>query len=269
MLTHWASLAGPVVSALDTPALPQALADLLRQVAPFTYTVVFGYIGSDRPLDLYDDFPPGKRKIFVTDYQAGPYLLDPFYLAATRPVAPGLYRLRDMAPDRFYQGEYYRNYYAQTGLAEEIAYFIDLPDRTMIALSLMRAEKTFSQREFAALRAVFPFVAAIAQRHWGAAGLASGAEARPPGLRRDRRTVTHDVSSFGIGILTAREREVAEFTLKGHSAESAGQILGISPGTVRIHRRNIYAKLRINSQGELFSLFLATLDGAVLARVSE
>jgi DNA-binding CsgD family transcriptional regulator len=81
--------------------------------------------------------------------------------------------------------------------------------------------------------------------------------------------VTHDVSSFGIGILTAREREVAEFTLKGHSAESAGQILGISPGTVRIHRRNIYAKLRINSQGELFSLFLATLDGAVLARVSE
>ena len=43
-----------------------------------------------------------------------------FYLAAARQVAPGLYRLRDMAPDRFYQGEYYRNYYAQTGLAEEI-----------------------------------------------------------------------------------------------------------------------------------------------------
>ena len=92
-------LAAAAVAALQGPALPRALADLLRQVAPFTYTVVFGYIGSDRPLDLYDDFPPGKRKIFVTDYQAGPYLLDPFYLAATRPVAPGLYRLRDMADD--------------------------------------------------------------------------------------------------------------------------------------------------------------------------
>ena len=31
--------------------------------------------------------------------------------------------------------------------------------------------------------------------------------------------------------------------------------LGISVGTVRIHRRNIYAKLRISSQQELFSIF--------------
>jgi DNA-binding CsgD family transcriptional regulator len=36
-------------------------------------------------------------------------------------------------------------------------------------------------------------------------------------------------------------------------------ILDISPGTVRIHRRNIYAKLRINSQGELFSEFLSSM----------
>jgi DNA-binding CsgD family transcriptional regulator len=74
-----------------------------------------------------------------------------------------------------------------------------------------------------------------------------------------RQRVAFGLGRFGEGILTPREREVAEFTLKGHSAESAGQILGISPGTVRIHRRNIYSKLRINSQGELFSRFLDTL----------
>lgn len=264
----WVTLAGAVVAALDTPALPRALADLLRQTAPFTYAVVFGYRGSDRPIDLYDDFPPSKRKIFVTDYQAGPYLLDPFYLAAVRPVAPGLYRLRDMAPDRFYQGEYYRNYYAQTGLAEEIAYFVSLPDRAMIVLSLMRAEKPFSQKEFVAFEALTPFVAAAVHRHWAGFGVDRGAGGAQVGLRGDRRSVAHDFGSFGLGILTAREREVAEYTLKGHSAESAGQIMGISPGTVRIHRRNIYAKLRINSQGELFSLFLETLDGAVLTPLS-
>ncbi len=255
----WAQPAGDVVAALETPDLPKALADLLRQVAAFDHTVMFGYRGTDRPIDLFDDFPAGKRKVFVTDYQAGPYLLDPFYQAAVRPEGPGLYRLRDMAPDRFYQGEYFRNYYVRTGLAEEIAFFVDLPDRTTLVLSLMRTEKPFSRREFHALAAVLPFVLAAARRHWATLGqhfATGGGSAR---RARTQAQVTFDFGSFGDGILTPREREIAEFTLKGHSAESTGQILRISPGTVRIHRKNIYAKLRINSQGELFSRFLATL----------
>ncbi|MDZ7713076.1 MAG: LuxR C-terminal-related transcriptional regulator [Rhodovibrio sp.] len=44
-----------------------------------------------------------------------------------------------------------------------------------------------------------------------------------------------------------------------HSKEAA---CSISPRTVRIHRRNIYAKLRINSQGELFARFIGALVGA-------
>lgn len=251
-------LAAEVVAALDTPALPQTLAELLRQVAAFTYTVIFGYRGNGQPIDLYDDFPPGKRKIFVTDYQAGPYLLDPFFLAAARSVAPGLYRLRDMAPDRFYQGEYFRSYYVQTGLAEEIAYFVTLPDHSTLTLSLMRAEKPFSQKEFAALEEAFAFVAATARRHWPMLDDPKFGKSGASWQRKAPR-MTYDLSSFGEGILTSRERQVAEFTLKGHSADSTGQILGIAAGTVRIHRRNIYAKLNINSQGELFSRFLSTI----------
>jgi DNA-binding CsgD family transcriptional regulator len=67
--------------------------------------------------------------------------------------------------------------------------------------------------------------------------------------------------NFGDGLLTPRERQVVEFTLKGHSAEAVGRILEISPGTVRIHRRNVYSKLRIRSQGELFSKFIENLVG--------
>lgn len=254
--THWV-LAAEVVAALDKPTLPQTLAELLRQVAPFNYTVVFGYRGTARPLDLYDDFPPGKRKIFVTDYQAGPYMLDPFFLAASRSVAPGLYRLRDMAPDRFYQGEYFRSYYVQTGLAEEIAYFVTLPDRSTLTLSLMREERVFSQRDYSALKSVFPFVSAAARRHWW--GLDQKFDESGSSVQGQQGRMTYDLASFGKGILTPREREVAELTLKGHSAESAGQFLGIAPGTVRIHRRKIYAKFSINSQGELFSRFLSTI----------
>ena len=58
-----------------------------------------------------------------------------------------------------------------------------------------------------------------------------------------------------------RERQVVELTLRGHSADAIGKRLEISPGTVRIHRRNIYSKLRISSQGELFSLFIEAMLG--------
>lgn len=256
----WAPLAGAVVGALETADLPTALTSLLRQIAPYSYTVIFGYSGTARPIDLHDDFPIAKRKIFVTDYQAGPYLLDPFYLAALKGVEPGLYRLRDLAPDRFYQGEYYRSYYAQTGLAEEIAYFVDLPEQTTLVLSLMRKERSFSQREVKTLEEVFPFVASVVRRQWknlcrqfGQGGEAAGGQVPKPDL-------VGTLGNFGADVLTAREREIAAFTLKGHSADSTGQILGISAGTVRIHRRNIYAKLRVNSQGELFSRFLRTLS---------
>ena len=109
------------------------------------------------------------------------------------------------------------------------------------------------------MQSVFPFVASVVRRHWTNLGQQFGSEAEVQGAQRPLRDLSDDLGNFGAGILTVREREIAAFTLKGQSAESAGQILGISPGTVRIHRRNIYAKLQINSQGELFSRFLRTL----------
>lgn len=248
-----------IVAAIGQDGFAPALTGLLRAVAPYTYTVVFGYCGTSRPLDLYDDFPASKRRIFVTDYQEGPYLLDPFYLAVARHVPAGLYRMRDLAPDRFYQGEYFRNYYVRTGLAEEIAYFTDFPDGPTVVLSLMRDERPFSSREMRTLSEVQPLVAACIRQHW--ADLASrfdlaAQDRQGPAQETDLERTFH---SFGDGLLTPREREIVEHTLKGHSAEAVGRILGISPGTVRIHRRNIYAKLRISSQGELFSRFIQTL----------
>lgn len=117
---------GRLIEAIGAKRFPAALAEVLRLAVPYSHTVIFGYLGAARPLDLSDDFPTGDRKVFVTDYLEGPYLLDPFYLASSRPMPLGLYRMHDLAPDRFYQGEYYHNYYAKTGLAEEIGFFIDI-----------------------------------------------------------------------------------------------------------------------------------------------
>lgn len=250
---------GGVIAAIGTETFPKCLVEACRSIAHFDYSVIFGYLGSARPLDLHDTFPGAKRKVFVEDYQEGPYLLDPFYLASARRVEPGLYRMRELAPDRFYQGEYFRNYYVQTGLEEEIGYFVDVAGRAMVVVSLMRAKKAFSAREIRELRRYWPVVSAACRAHW--AGLADAFDGSHP-ARQDRRidkSVEEAFVNIGGGMLTPRERQVVEHTLKGHSAEAVGRILGISPGTVRIHRRNVYAKLRIRTQGELFSLFIDTL----------
>ena len=248
--------AGLLIDAVGTKGFPAALADLLRLTVPYSYTVVFGYGDAAGPVDLFDDFPVSKRKVFVTDYLEGPYLLDPFFRAAKRPVAPGLYRMRDLAPDRFYQGEYYRNYYAQTGLAEEIGFLIELTPTTTIVVSLMRAEKAFSVREMRSLQDVTPVVIAAARKHWG-----SLPDLTQTSYDGDETKVEKSFASFGQGTLTPREREVVEHTLKGNSAQAIGELLGIASGTVRIHRRNVYAKLQISSQGELFSKFIRAVGG--------
>lgn len=256
-----------MIGKIEDAAFPVAVAEMLRTVAPYTFTVIFGYLGSARPVDLFDDFPPKRRQVFVGDYQDGPYLLDPFFLAATRPVSAGLYRMRDLAPDRFYQGEYYRSYYGRTGLAEEVGFFVDVPLGGMVVLSLMRDERPFTNREMLSLDAVRPVVEACLRRHWRQLSLQS-TPTQPSGSGADSADLARSFHTFGEGVLTPREREIVEFTLKGYSPDATGQILGIAPGTVRIHRRNIYAKLQINSQGALFSLFIQTLGRASTAQTS-
>lgn len=258
-MKDWIDPTGTMIAAIGTEGFARELSNTLKDIAKFDNTVVFGFLGAARPMALFDDFPKRKRKVFVEDYQEGPYLLDPFFLACGNQVEPGLYRIRDLAPDRFFQGEYYRSYYALTGLAEEIGFFIELPGKAIVVVSLMRAEKAFSAKEFRQLKQFWPIVRAACQHHWSELCISFGNVDRTQSGSNLHQSVELAFMNFGENLLTPRERQVVEFTLKGHSADAVGKILEISSGTVRIHRRNIYSKLRIRSQGELFSRFIDTL----------
>ncbi len=148
-VSDWVAASAEVVSALDTPRFTNPLTDAMRAVVPFEFTVIFAYFRDSRPLDIYDTFLEEKRKVMVDDYQEGPCLLDPFHLNAHSRTTSRLVRLRDLAPDRFYQAEYFRNYYVQTGLAEEIGFIIDVGDGVSVVISGMRECKAFSPASFA------------------------------------------------------------------------------------------------------------------------
>lgn len=258
----WHEEIGKVVRALKTPDYTQCLVDALGHLVKFDFSVMFAYRGDERPIDLYDNFGAKRREIFVTLYQEGPYLLDPFFQASRDRIDAGLYRIRDLAPDRFYQSEYFRSYYIKTGLSEEIGFFIPLPDDVRAVISLMRAgnRQVFNEREMTRLRSVEPFVRATAEHHWQALSARFADSDVDPEHRILERYIDYTFRNFGRSLLSPREREVVGLVLRGHSSDSISKVLGISPGTVKVHRKNIYAKLGIMSQSELFSIFLNTLS---------
>ncbi|MCL5776117.1 LuxR C-terminal-related transcriptional regulator [Limibaculum sp. FT325] len=260
---EWHEGTGRVVAALRTPDFAPRLVEALGTLVAFDHSVMFAYRGDARPLDLFDNFGMKRREVFVSIYQDGPYLLDPFFQACRNRVAPGLYRIRELAPDRFYQSEYFRSYYVSTGLAEEIGFIVALPSEVRVVISLMRAgnRPAFSEREMRRLREVEPFVLAAAAANWES--LASRFEGGEDARKSDilGRYLDDAFRNFGRSVLTPRESEVVSLVLRGHSSESIARVLDIAPGTVKIHRRNIYAKLGISSQANLFSLFISGLSG--------
>lgn len=253
----WLANVGKTITAIGGEAFPQILVDAIKSLADFDWCVVFAYYQSERPICPFHTFPLDRRIIHVDDYLKGPYLLDPFFKACTRRVDTGLYRMRDLAPDRFYQSEYYRSYYGDTGLAEEICYTLYLPKGVALVISLMRsgAMSRYSAREFRVLESIVPVVTGLAQRHWQDMPEKFDLKPDENAIYQERTFIENTVSSLFGKRITPRETQVVAQVLEGHSSDSIAKDLGITVGTVRIHRRNIYAKLRISSQQELFSIF--------------
>ena len=251
------------VSAIGTTDFAPRQVEALAHVTPFEYSVIFANCGSTRPIDLFDNFPDAKRRVFVDDYQDGPYLLDPLFIADAQALGPGPHRVPDLAPDRFPQSQYFQSYDVQTGLSEEIAFFAPITNETRVVVSLMRdAAKLppFALRDRKRLALIAPLVTAASAQNWKDVDsrFTRRGQRRPPeGAEQILASAFH---RFGEGRLTAREAEIVELVLKGNSSEAIGEKLGIATGTVRIHRKNIYMKLGISSQGELFSRFVASIS---------
>jgi DNA-binding CsgD family transcriptional regulator len=232
-----------------------AFVEMMKALICFDYSVIFAYRAAERPIDLYSTFDAGDYEIFVSMYQDGPYLLDPFYSAATLP-RPGVWRMRALAPDRFFASEYYRSYYVQTGLAEEVGFFVPAGDGVTVVLSLMRREGsgTFRDAEYALIRKAEPLVAAMVRQNWAHLGSRfdhSRGDGKPERESEARARISDK--------LTQRESDIIELVLQGHSSESIGLRLGVATGTVKVHRRNIYRKLGISSQAQLMSLYLGRM----------
>jgi DNA-binding CsgD family transcriptional regulator len=254
----WHRAMGQLIDGLHRPNFWPALVQTLGDLVPFDTWVALRFV-ADGPPQVFAECPTadGSEDRLFQDYLRGLYLLDPFYKACREEAQSGLLRLDDVAPDRFRNTEYYRRYFRLNVVEDEVQFNAPLAAQDTLCLSLGAARR-FSPAEMAALSLVQPWVLGLMRQRCRLELAALAPEPAPP-----PRPGGHTAQSLAQAVgelknvsLTTRELEVSRLMLGGHSSKGIAQRLTISIETVRAHKKHVYSKLGINSQAELFSIFL-------------
>nr|WP_143503536.1 helix-turn-helix transcriptional regulator [Pseudomonas sp. ATCC PTA-122608] len=244
---------GRTVAQIGTGRFWKQLVLLLHQCVPFDNALAIFYPADGPPqaLEEYDAQPSSKPASMLV-YLNGLYLLDPFFQACREGYASGVYRLEEVAPDHFRQSEYFLNYFHDNVLEDEVQFILQLPGTGTLSLSL-GMQRLFTGEETGLMTTLAAWVLPLMQQHWQQSTQRVAAPAEMASQIRDA------LSHFGCGVLSERELEIARLVLRGFSSKAMAERLNISPDTVKVHRRHLYAKLDISSQPELFSLFIQSL----------
>ncbi len=248
---RWQKLRAEMVAGLAHQDFYARFSKGCEFLSGYQSTLVVWLSTAHRPLYLYDDLP----EEFATDTKIawfeGAYLLDPFVSLFENNAPDGIYRLRDIAPDNFFDSEYYRSYYLQTGLTDEVGLLINLDDQHAILLSLGNRDSAPADiTQLADLQTAMPVLTALCRRQQSAS----------EGQINFSAPLDRAFRNFGRDHLSKRECEVVQLILKGHSNKSIARLLGISIDTVKVFNKRFHAKLKISSQAELFSLFLESIS---------
>ncbi|WP_291365511.1 hypothetical protein [Acetobacter sp. UBA5411] len=139
-------LAVLAVNRADDASIFPEIDRILGRVAQFDISVVFSYPPSGKPEVLHDGLKEVSLPNAMGDYLAGGYLLDAVYVACKQDLPDGLYRLSALAPDAFFESEYFLSPLVHPcismesgSLVEEIAFCAHAPDETILVYSLMRS----------------------------------------------------------------------------------------------------------------------------------
>lgn len=245
-----------IMPEIGSDRLPPLLMSMLKSLVPFDNAVIVHYRSNVTPVIYYNDIPPQERATQIDSFINRAFVLDPFYRAAIDQNISGFHRLSDLAPEGFEKTEYYRSYFKYTEINDEVGYIIHLSPKEFINISLGRMILTqrFNRTQLGILHDINDVVEAICKQQWND---------QVPNSASPENHLPEQLDSalkhFGTAYLTDRESQVVQFFLHGHSTKSIAERLGISPETVKLHRKNSYAKLDVSSQAELFYLFIDSL----------
>ncbi|MEQ8515027.1 MAG: helix-turn-helix transcriptional regulator [Chromatocurvus sp.] len=257
-LSQWNRDLSRVIATLGTDDFFPALITAVQGQVPINYPQIWLYHPDLPPRLLYHDIPPRAYAAQVEMYLEGPYREDPFYRASMNNPKSRIYRLSRLTGDALEDSDYYTDYYAYTGTVDEAIFLARLEGGNAINLSMMRlpASGPFREDEYERLYVLADAVSELMLSHSRFDNFAISNLIQPG--------IDHQIDlafrTFGSSVLSPREKNVLELMLRGYSTEVSASRLNIARETLRRHRKNIYRKLDVNSQTDLFALFINSMS---------
>ncbi|OOV87884.1 LuxR C-terminal-related transcriptional regulator [Oceanospirillum linum] len=252
---HCARDIASLINHIKVPSFMPVLEEVLSNHCNFDTILVVTYKKSFKPIILHPK-DPAEHSPTLKAYIDKAYILDPLFNSIQNGPGANVSRLVDIALDSFDQTEYYQSCYRKFDLVDEVNMTIPLSQHTTCAIALGRksALGTITRAELNRLKSIFPVIEALIQQFWQAQ---SGEFVK---YEKSEGPLKQALKTFASGVLTQREQEILGLILQGHSSKAIADLLSISVGTVKVHRKNIHSRLNTSTQSEIFTLFLSHLN---------
>ena len=245
------------IRSINSANFTSALGAYLCSVVDFDCALILGYSEGKRPVYLYDSIHESRELLFQR-YLTDSFLSDPFYQAIQREGRECVYRLKDVLSSASEYKQYQHNFYSQTGWNDELCLSVKLSDARWIVIYLgVMGEQSFPPQAVNALQAHFDILQSLCHQHWARTPF-SLPEAHKE-AQHIRQAIEQTLNRLGAELLTQREQEIAALLVQGFDSKEIAEQLNIGVGTVKNHRKRIYAKLNVSSLSELFHIFLSQL----------
>ncbi|WAM53326.1 response regulator transcription factor [Vreelandella venusta] len=245
------------ISALRTTQFTSAFIKLLNRLVAFDCAVIVGYRPSKHPIYLFDSLHQ-QRELLFQRYLMDAYQDDPFLLLLAQHQQEGVFTPKDTRSFSDKNAYYQQDFYQQTGWRDELCITLRLSDARWVVVYLGKLEDhavqqaRFTDVELNQIAGYLSVLSALCQQHWNTPFHLASATVNCDIAAMLRQSV----GSFGKTLLTAREQQVAALLVQGMDSQEIAEYLAIGHGTVKNHRKRIYAQLGVVSLSELFSLFL-------------
>lgn len=252
-LDQWSAALLTLQQNIGSDQFYPSLHTLLQQVCAFDEILVLGFAPTQAAQLIWQ-----KKRIDGDNldlYLNSAFVLDPFYRLGFDKKQSGFFSLAEIMPaDSGQYEDYYNRYFRHLKIIDEVGFIFQLGGNlgfVHIELANFTGSKKISSDCLQLLKQLSPILQPLITQHQLSYINENDAD--------ELNFVEQFHQKFGTEVCTAREHDVMLLMLQGYSVKAVAHHLGLGVETIKMHKKNIYAKLEVSSQPELLALFIDLL----------